>query len=100
MKAAKANIGRLVDQPNRDVRFYLFHGHDDSQSRALGGRLVEALGASRFLISAGSIKSDPASLADEAGAMNLFGGVRVVWIEPATKDIEDGVAALLEATGR
>jgi DNA polymerase-3 subunit delta len=28
--------------------------------------------------------------------MNLFGGVRVVWIEPATKDIEEGVAALLE----
>jgi DNA polymerase III subunit delta len=96
VKAAKANIDRAVDQPHCDVRFYLFHGHDDSQSRALGGRLVEALGASRFLISAGSIKSDPASLADEAGAMNLFGGVRVVWIEPATKDIEDGVVALLE----
>jgi DNA polymerase-3 subunit delta len=96
VKAAKANIDRAVDQPHCDVRFYLFHGHDESQSRALGGRLVEALGASRFLISAGSIKSDPASLADEAGAMNLFGGVRVVWIEPATKDIEDGVVALLE----
>ena len=27
--------------------------------------------------------------------MNLFGGVRVVWIEPATKDIEEGVVALL-----
>jgi DNA polymerase-3 subunit delta len=96
VKAAKANIGRSVDQPNRDIRFYLFHGQDESQSRALGSRLCEALGASRFLISAGSIKSDPASLPDEAGAMNLFGGVRVVWIEPATKDIEEGVIALLE----
>ena len=96
MKASKANIARAVDQPGRDIRFYLFHGPDDAQSRALGARLVEALGASRFLISAGSIKSDPASLADEAGAMNLFGGVRVVWIEPATKDIEGGVVALLE----
>lgn len=96
MKASKANIGRSVEQPNRDLRFYLFHGQDESQSRALGTRLVEALGASRFLISAGTIKSDPASLADEAGAMNLFGGVRAVWIEPATKDIEAGVVALLE----
>ena len=96
MKASKSSIGRSLDQPNRDVRFYLFHGQDESQSRALGARLCEALGASRFLISAGSIKSDPASLPDEAGAMNLFGGVRVVWIEPATKDIEEGVAALLE----
>ena len=28
--------------------------------------------------------------------MNLFGGTRVVWVEPATKDIEQGVVALLE----
>ena len=96
MKASKASIGRSLDQPKRDLRFYLFHGQDESQSRALGARLCEALGASRFLIAAGSIKTDPASLPDEAGAMNLFGGVRVVWIEPATKDIEEGVAALLE----
>ena len=96
MKASKASIGRSLDQPNRAIRLYLFHGQDESQSRALGARLVEALGASRFLISAGTIKSDPASLADEAGAMNLFGGVRAVWIEPATKDIEEGVIALLE----
>jgi DNA polymerase-3 subunit delta len=96
VKASKANIGRAVDQPDRDLRFYLFHGPDEAQSRALGARLVEAFGASRFLLSAESIKSDPASLADEAGAMNLFGGVRVVWIEPATKDIESGVSALLE----
>ena len=29
--------------------------------------------------------------------MSLFGGKRLIWIEPATKDIDDGVAALLEA---
>jgi DNA polymerase-3 subunit delta len=96
VKAAKTSIGRSVDQPNRDIRFYLFHGQDESQSRALGARLAEALGASRFLISSAAIKSDPALLADEASAMNLFGGVRAVWIEPATKDIEEGVIALLE----
>jgi DNA polymerase-3 subunit delta len=95
VKASKANIGRSVDQPNRDIRFYLFHGQDESQSRALGARLCEALSASRFLVSAAAIKSDPASLPDEAGAMSLFGGVRAVWIEPATKDIEEGVVALL-----
>ena len=31
--------------------------------------------------------------------MSLFGGKRVVWIEPATKDIEEGVVALLEGAG-
>ena len=97
MKATRQAIGRSVDQPNRDVRFYLFHGPDEAQSRALGARLVEAMGASRLLLSSSTVKSDPASLADEAGAMSLFGGVRVIWIEPAGEDITLGVEAVLEA---
>jgi DNA polymerase-3 subunit delta len=97
VKAGKANIGRAVDQPAADTRFYLFHGPDEAQSRALAARLLEALGAAKFLVSAGAIKSDPASLVDEAGAMSLFGGKRAIWVEPATRDIEEGVAALLEA---
>ena len=96
MKAGKANIGRAIDQPSRDTRFYLFHGPDEAQSRALGARLLEALGATRFLVASGAIKSDPASLADEAGAMSLFGGPRAIWVEPASNDIEEGVAALLD----
>jgi DNA polymerase-3 subunit delta len=96
VKAGKGNIGRAVDQPAEKIRFYLFHGPDEGQSRALAARLLEALGATKSLLSAGAVKSDPASLADEAGAMSLFGGKRAVWIEPATKDVEEGVAALLE----
>lgn len=97
MKASKQAIGRSVDQPDRDIRFYLFHGPDSAQSRGLGARLVEALAASRFLISAATLKSDPAALADEAAAMNLFGGTRVVWIDPAGDEIAAGVEALFEA---
>jgi DNA polymerase-3 subunit delta len=96
VRAGKANIGRAVDQPNPDTRFYLFHGPDEAQSRALGGRLLEALGASKVVVSSASLKSDPAALVDEAGAMSLFGGKRVIWIEPAGKDIEEAVSALLE----
>jgi DNA polymerase-3 subunit delta len=97
VKASKANIARAVDQPAADVRFYLFYGPDEAQSRALGQRLVEALSASRFVIAGSSVKSDPAVLADEAGALNLFGGTRVVWVEPAGDEIAVGVEALLEA---
>jgi DNA polymerase-3 subunit delta len=97
VKASKQSIGRTVDQPSAEVRFYLFHGPDEAQSRALGGRLLEALGASKFLIGGAALKSDPASLVDEAGAMSLFGGARAIWIEPATEDIAAGVEALLEA---
>lgn len=96
MKASKPSIARAVDQPNEAVRFYLFHGPDDAQSRALGARLVEVLGASRFLLTGSALKSDPAALADEAGAMSLFGGKRVVWIEPAGDEIAPAVEALLQ----
>ena len=97
MKATKQSVTRSVDQPNPDIRLYLFHGPDEAQSRALAERLAQALGASRLLISAGSIKSDPATLADEAGAMSLFGGKRLIWIEPAGEEIVAGVEALMEA---
>ena len=96
MRASKASIGRSVDQPSAGIRFYLFHGPDEAQSRALGARLAEGLGASKFLLAAGTVKSDPASLPDEASAMSLFGGKRVIWIEPAGKEIEEGVAGLLD----
>jgi DNA polymerase-3 subunit delta len=84
-----------LDQPSAAVRFYLFHGPDNAQSRALGNRLVEALDASRFLIEAGAMRSNPALLADEAGALSLFGGARVIWIEPAGDEIAEGLEALM-----
>ncbi|MEP7130682.1 MAG: DNA polymerase III subunit delta [Sphingomicrobium sp.] len=97
MKASKQSIGHSVDQPNRDVRLYLFHGPDDAQSRGLAQRLVEALSASKFAVAAAAVKSDPALLADEAAAMSLFGGARAIWIEPAGDEILVGVEALLGA---
>jgi len=96
VKPSKQSINRAVDQPNPELRFYLFHGPDEAQSRALADRLLGALGATKFLMAAGAIGGDPASLVDEASAMSLFGGKRTVWIEPATKDIEEAVAALLD----
>jgi DNA polymerase-3 subunit delta len=97
VKASKQSVGRAVDQPNPQLRFYLFHGPDDAQSRALGQRLLKALGAIKFTVAAGAVKSDPATLTDEAGAMSLFGERRVIWIEPAGDEIAPGVEALLEA---
>ena len=96
VKASKSSIGRAVDQPAANVRFYLFHGPDDAQSRALGQRLIEALKASKFALASGGVKADPAVLADEAGALSLFGGPRAIWIEPAGDEIAAGVEALLE----
>jgi len=97
VKASKASVARAVDQPDPNVRFYLFHGPDEGQSRGLGQRLLETLGAEKFLVSAAALKSDPALLADEAGAMSLFGGRRAIWIEPAGDETAAAAEGLLEA---
>lgn len=97
MKSNKASIGRSVDQPDPKVRFYLLLGPDEAQSRALASRLLAAIGAQKFELSAGSLKSNPALLIDEAAALSLFGEKRIVWIEPAGNEIVEAVEALLGA---
>jgi len=97
VKAAKGTITRAVEQPDPKIRFYLFHGQDGANSRALGERLLAGLGATRATLTGGAIRSDPALLSDEAGAMSLFGGKRLIWIEPASDDIAPAVEALLAA---
>jgi len=97
VKAGRAELGRALDKPDPLIRLYLFHGPDESQSRGHGERLMKSLGAERFFVLHSSIKSDPALLADEAGAMNLFGGPRAIWIDGAGDEIAGGAEALLEA---
>ena len=98
MKSAKGSLPRALDRPDPAVRFYLFHGADDAGSRALALRLLKGLGhAEKFIVLGSAVKSDPASLADEAAAMALFGGKRALWIEPAGDEIAEGVGALLDA---
>jgi DNA polymerase-3 subunit delta len=97
VKASKSSIGRSVDQPDPKVRFYLFLGADEGQSRALAARLLEALGAQKVAIASSSVKSNPALIADEAASLSLFGERRLIWIEPAGNDIAEGIQTLLEA---
>lgn len=98
MKAVKAGLSKALERPDPAVRFYLFHGPDESGSRALAVQLLRGLGnAEKFIVLGQSVKADPATLADEAGALALFGGKRAIWIEPAGDEIADGVEALLEA---
>ena len=100
MKAAKADLPRALERPDPAIRFYLFHGPDEAGSRALAIRLLKGLGdAEKFIVLGQAVRSDPATLADEAGAMALFGGPRAIWIEPAGDEIAEGVAALLDSPG-
>ena len=97
MKAQKQSIGRMVDQPEGRVRFYLFLGPDEGQSRALAARLQQALGATKFVVAANAAKENPALLADEAASLSLFGDRRLIWIEPAGNEITEAVELLLAA---
>ena len=97
MKSDRRGFERLLDTPEPGTRFYLFHGYDEGQSRAHAERLLKGLGAEKVTIATGAAKSDPAILADEAAAIDMFGGRRAIWVEPATDDIGDAVEALLEA---
>lgn len=96
MTAVKGTIGAAVDRPDANVRLYLFHGPAEARSRSLAARLLAGLGATKFALAAASVKSDPASLLDAAGAMSLFGERRAIWIEPAGNEIEEAVAGLVE----
>jgi DNA polymerase-3 subunit delta len=97
VKATKASVGRSVDQPDAKTRFYLFHGQDEGQSRALAARLMQALTATKVSIAAAQVKEEPGLLAVEAAAMSLFGERQLIWIEPAGEDIVAGVGQLLRA---
>src|SRR4030095_3948754 len=79
------------------VRFYLFHGTDESQSSALGDRLIASLKAAKHQITPIFLRGDPALLADEAGAIDMFGGAKVIWVQPAGEEIGPAVEALLDA---
>lgn len=97
MKPARGAIGGMLDRPDPAIRFYLFYGPDEGQSRGFAERLLKGLGAEKAAFSGQTAKSDPASLADEAGAIGLFGGKRALWIEPAGDEIAAAVESLLEA---
>jgi DNA polymerase-3 subunit delta len=98
MKAVKAGLAKTLERPDSSIRFYLFHGPDESGSRALANQLLKGLGdAEKFVLLSQAIKGDAAILADEAGAISMFGGRRAIWIEPAGDEIAEGVEALLEA---
>jgi DNA polymerase-3 subunit delta len=97
VKAARASLAKALDRPDPAIRFYLFYGPDEAGSRALAGQLLKGLSAEKFLLLTQAVKADPAVLADEAGAISLFGGKRAIWIEPASDEIADSVSALLES---
>ncbi len=100
MKPSRAQVEKLLDAGGGDCRLFLLYGADEAGSRALGARLVRALGsaAERVELDAATLKADPARLADEAAAFGLFGEKRYIVVNASGADVEPAFTALLEAS--
>jgi DNA polymerase-3 subunit delta len=98
MKASKAQIDKALKAP-AETRLFLFHGPDDSGSRALARAVGAAMGANaeRIDLSGADLKADPARLADEAASISMFGGARWILVEPAGDESLAAIEALIEA---
>ncbi|MGE0776577.1 MAG: DNA polymerase III subunit delta [Sphingomonadaceae bacterium] len=96
MIAKRPAIERALDSGSKDCRLILLYGPDEAGSRALADRLGKAMGADaeRIDFTGAAIKADPALLADEVGAISLFGGARYIRIEPAGDEIAAAVESL------
>lgn len=99
MKASYNQIRAALDAPGADVRLYLLHGPDEAGARALAAQLTRALGvgAERVDLDPGTLRNDPARLADEAAALSLFGDRRYIRIDGMGEESLDAVQALLDA---
>lgn len=96
MIVKRPEIERALDAGGKGHRLILLYGPDEAGSRALADRLGKAMGADaeRIDLTGASVKSDPARLADEVGAISLFGGARYIRVEPAGDEIADAVSSL------
>jgi DNA polymerase-3 subunit delta len=95
LKLAAGKAAAAFSKPDPSIRFFLLSGADSSASRLMAQRLLKALGAEKVSVSAAQLKADPHWLAEEASTISMFGGSRLLWIEPAGEDILPAVEALL-----
>lgn len=76
-----------------DVRLFLIFGQDESSISDIASKMSVAVGpdAERIDLGSDQIRKDPAILADEAGAIGLFGDRRYIRLHIAR---EEGLAAI------
>lgn len=91
-----AQLGRYLADPSR-LRLFLFYGPDESASRAYLPQLAHALGSvvERIDLFGTELKGDPARLADEAAALSMFGGARLIVVDRAGDESAAAAANVL-----
>lgn len=99
-----ADADRFLARPDPAIRVILIYGSDDGLVAERSARFAAAvLGDSgdpfaHVRIDAATIADDPGRLADEANAVPMFGGNRVITISlSGTRSIQSAIEALLAA---
>jgi DNA polymerase III subunit delta len=93
----------FLKQAARRAAMFLLHSGEAEIASARARRLVAALVddvADPFQVvrlSAETLAADPGRLADEALAISMFGGRRVVWVEAGGRDLTGLVEAVADA---
>ncbi|MEM7223036.1 MAG: DNA polymerase III subunit delta [Pseudomonadota bacterium] len=103
MKVPAARVEAFAKAPDPAVQAVLVYGADEGMVRERGLALVKSAVEDpgdpfRVALLAGpELKKDPARLADEAAALSLTGGRRVVRVQEAGDDLAELVGAFLKA---
>jgi DNA polymerase-3 subunit delta len=93
----------FLGRPPADISFFLLHGNEEGLIRERCALIVKAaLGESPDPLSisrlpADSLAREAGLLADEAYAIPLFGGKKVIWIDNAGQNLAPSLKLLLEA---
>ncbi len=102
MKIAAGKIDGFVEKPAPGIHAVLVYGPDSGLVTERAEVLIEAVAGTlddAFRISeigAGELRNDPARLRDEAAALSLTGGRRVVRIRQGTDRLSEMLAPILE----
>lgn len=97
MKITTKQMGEFLQRPSQSLGV-LIYGPDDGlvlrHARSIIARILgESFDPMNLIeIEDGTLKDDPAKLADECGAMSLMGGARLVWL----RGISEKYASLIE----
>lgn len=102
MKGDKAALAAARQRLDPKFRLILLHGQDEGQIAEVASALVAQLAdptdsLSRVQLTGAQLREDPGKLADEAAAVSMFGGARVIRVDQAGEESFEAAKLLLEA---
>ncbi len=101
VQVKSADADRFLARPDPKVRVVLIYGEDEGLVSERADRFMKAVAGddplARVRIEIETLSDDPGRLADEANAVPMFGGLRVIALRVAgNRRIEASIAALLD----